>query len=264
MKKRILALILAFIFVLSLSGCDSEDYSQAMQLYEKGFYDRAGMIFQSLGDYRDSWEMVGKCNAQAVLSAMASGDYVAAQTLLDSSTNVADRETLARRLKYESLILNFLKELSIHVGRANMSRLEVVSARVYDGGPLEGRFSNAADGKYPMAIVELRSDGYLEFPVVVVNETDAVVSKSADHWYCSSNIKDAHYSLGCFTLDEKYFAANEDNADLAMLTQTFTSNIYRTAYASSDLLYECEELTHLTELVRTASIVKVDVDQYFQ
>ena len=58
-KKRI-ALTAVLLLCLSLSGCKSQDYDEAMKLYVDGEYEAACAIFTELGDYEDSEEMVRK------------------------------------------------------------------------------------------------------------------------------------------------------------------------------------------------------------
>lgn len=59
--KKIVALLLAFVMVLALCGCDSSDYKKAVQLYEEGKYDEAHAIFVELMDYKDSQIWAENC-----------------------------------------------------------------------------------------------------------------------------------------------------------------------------------------------------------
>lgn len=63
MKKiRILAIVL--VCMLALCGCDSNDYEEAMDLYEQGKYKEAKEIFLALDTYKDSEAMAEKCEIE--------------------------------------------------------------------------------------------------------------------------------------------------------------------------------------------------------
>ena len=52
--KRVLSFILAATMVFALCGCSSADYKKAQKLFDSGQYDEAQVIFEDLGDYKDS------------------------------------------------------------------------------------------------------------------------------------------------------------------------------------------------------------------
>lgn len=82
--KKLLTLLLACVFTLSLTGCDKLDYHKAVDLYNKGKFDAAAEIFSELGDYEDS----------AALSTLS--HYWAAITLAEDGKHA---EALPRFLK---------------------------------------------------------------------------------------------------------------------------------------------------------------------
>lgn len=59
--KKIIAVLIVLVMILSLAGCDSSKYKEAMQMYERGEYAEAKEIFLELGDYEDSASMVKQC-----------------------------------------------------------------------------------------------------------------------------------------------------------------------------------------------------------
>lgn len=59
--KRAFAIILALVMILPLCGCKSDDYEEALQLYNNGNYKQARAIFLTLEDYKDSKAMAEKC-----------------------------------------------------------------------------------------------------------------------------------------------------------------------------------------------------------
>ena len=59
--KKILSIMLVFLAILILTGCDSADYDKAMELLESGNYLEAKAIFVELGDYKDSSDKIKVC-----------------------------------------------------------------------------------------------------------------------------------------------------------------------------------------------------------
>ena len=56
--KKALSLIVCIVMLMTLclafSSCNSQEYSRALELIEKGEYEEAKAIFEKLGDYKDS------------------------------------------------------------------------------------------------------------------------------------------------------------------------------------------------------------------
>lgn len=61
MKRVLIGILAFFIMVLGLVGCSGQNYKEALELYEKGNYEEAQVIFVELGDYENSSEMVKDC-----------------------------------------------------------------------------------------------------------------------------------------------------------------------------------------------------------
>ena len=81
MKLRYLKVLCVILFLtVFLTGCDSADYKKAMSLFEQGSYSEAYEIFEELGDYSDSPEMLRKCAYYLALGYMESGDYQQARS----------------------------------------------------------------------------------------------------------------------------------------------------------------------------------------
>jgi len=92
--KKILCL-LAAVALLLLAGCKSGDYKKATELYEGGNYEEAVSIFQELGDYENSVDMVTACKYQMALAAINDGDYDAALSMLEELGDYEDSVSLA-------------------------------------------------------------------------------------------------------------------------------------------------------------------------
>ena len=87
--KRITSLILAVAMLLTLTGCNSSDYKKAASLYESGEYAEAAEMFEALGDYKDSADMVKACNYQGALELSDAGKY---QEALEIFLSLGDYE----------------------------------------------------------------------------------------------------------------------------------------------------------------------------
>ena len=59
--KKVFALFLVAIMMVSLCACDAVDYKDAKAAYDNGDYKAAREIFENLGDYEDSADMAEKC-----------------------------------------------------------------------------------------------------------------------------------------------------------------------------------------------------------
>lgn len=64
--KRIVGFLLCVVLLFSLCGCNSQEdydykYNKAKSLYKSGDYDAAKVIFDELGDYKDSAYMSQRC-----------------------------------------------------------------------------------------------------------------------------------------------------------------------------------------------------------
>ena len=63
--KKAVALILSLSMALALCGCSSSDYKKAVSLYDEKNYEEAKVLFEKLGDYKDSEDYVIKCETEA-------------------------------------------------------------------------------------------------------------------------------------------------------------------------------------------------------
>lgn len=104
-KGAILAFLMATMLVLT--GCDSSDYKKAMNLYDQGDYAQAVAIFESLGDYSDSQEMVAECKYQEAVTAYNDGRYSEAKDVFLNIEDYSDSMDLLAdcyiNLSYEAI-----------------------------------------------------------------------------------------------------------------------------------------------------------------
>lgn len=92
--RKIFALILSLVILGMLTGCDSSDYKEAVSLYDSGKYEEALEMFEVLGDYENSAEMVKACNYQIALEFTTAGKY---QEALAIFTSLGDYEDCAEQ-----------------------------------------------------------------------------------------------------------------------------------------------------------------------
>lgn len=74
MKKITLMCIVVCIAVM-LSGCKSSDYKKASGLMDSGSYEEAIAIFEELGDYKDSADLITDCQYGSAVAIYDSGDF---------------------------------------------------------------------------------------------------------------------------------------------------------------------------------------------
>ena len=82
MLKKSSVVFLLLTLLVSLYGCDSKDYKNAVSLYADGKYQEAEEIFIRLGDYENSSQMVLKCRYDSACRHIKNKNYQEAVTLL--------------------------------------------------------------------------------------------------------------------------------------------------------------------------------------
>lgn len=80
--KKIFALLLMLMLALSLTACDSSNYKEAMDLFNSEKYSDAVTVFEELGDYEDSAQMVQKCKYEIALDFLEIEEFDSAKELL--------------------------------------------------------------------------------------------------------------------------------------------------------------------------------------
>ena len=99
--KKLCILLLAFLLVISLTGCKGSDYKQAMELYANDDYAAALAIFTELGDYKDSSSMVSKCKYAMAQQLMLDGDYEGALVLFEELGDYKDSAESLKECYYQ-------------------------------------------------------------------------------------------------------------------------------------------------------------------
>ena len=70
MKRKSICYVLCVVMMLSMTGCKSQNYLKAVDLFENGQYSQIGEVFANLKDYEDSIAMVRECNYRIAIETM--------------------------------------------------------------------------------------------------------------------------------------------------------------------------------------------------
>ena len=103
MKKRIIALALAALMLLTLVGCSSKKYDKAMGLFEAGDYVGAKAIFVELGDYENSAEMVKNCDYAHADQLLYSGDFDGAAAIYQALGNYQNSAEILKTIPWRKV-----------------------------------------------------------------------------------------------------------------------------------------------------------------
>jgi hypothetical protein len=125
MKTKYLILCLFIILTLSLTGCKSNDYNNALRLEDSGDYEAALEIFETLSDYKDSSTHVASC--QEMISALEKFD-TAVSYLREKNDELASAITSAHALLTEdkpALDESLASNLETAISQASAAKVDV-------------------------------------------------------------------------------------------------------------------------------------------
>lgn len=114
--KRLVAVVLLLSMIISLTGCKSSDYDQAVGLYIAGNYESALRLFKSLGEYEDSALWAQKCQYQKAVALWDEKQYDEACTLFvelgdyEDSASYLDRKGRRKFFDYVQQNESIVKE----------------------------------------------------------------------------------------------------------------------------------------------------------
>lgn len=89
---------------LLLCGCNLTDYSKAQKAYKAGEYEKASELFTSLGDYKDSKDMIQACQYNQASELMLDEKYNEAYLLFSEVTDYKDSADLSLYCRYNYAI----------------------------------------------------------------------------------------------------------------------------------------------------------------
>lgn len=89
MKRKMIALMMASAMCLSLTACNSSNYTKAEELLSSGDYSAALEIYTDLGDYEDSQDKAKKCTYEIANECFEQKNY---KNALENYSELGDYE----------------------------------------------------------------------------------------------------------------------------------------------------------------------------
>ena len=187
MRKKILCGLVAIVMLLCLSGCKSNDYKSAQQLYADREYDDAIAMFTELGDYKDSADMINACNYGKATDLFDEEKYEEAAQIFEALGDYKDSEDMIETCAtHAETAEKYDEAIAIYNGlRQNTDDTELRRRYAYlqlknyikENGEYftldETSFEDTA--QYEYAIVSELSDYGAEKAILALNEDDEIV-----------------------------------------------------------------------------------------
>lgn len=98
--KRIVGLLLCAVLLFSLCGCNSQDYEKALDLMRSEDFASAKVIFDKLGDYKDSAQKSQSCTYSMAMLAYNDGRYEEAKAGFFQIEDYKDAGTMCVKCDY--------------------------------------------------------------------------------------------------------------------------------------------------------------------
>ena len=105
--KSIITLMLIGVLAFSLTGCDSLDYREAVQLYNAGLFEEAAQLFAAIPEYEDSAQLETRCYYRLALNTMEAENYESALAQFESLGNYEDVPARITECKYQLALAAF-------------------------------------------------------------------------------------------------------------------------------------------------------------
>ena len=121
MKRSVVMFVLVAVLVLALTGCKSQDYNKALELFESGQYSQAMAVFADLADYENSAEMVRECSYRIAVETMEAGDYETALSLFAEQGEYSDSLAMMKKCCY-SLSMEAMEQKEYARARAYLEQ----------------------------------------------------------------------------------------------------------------------------------------------
>jgi hypothetical protein len=212
--KSVLAVVMALIIGVCLTGCKSDDYKAAVALYDSGDYSAAVSAFAALGDYKDSADRAAEAQQandyEAAAALYDSGDYAAAVSAFAALGDYKDSADRALKIQqaenaeftkwfsdvsiqsYEmgriALILKFTDNGLENIGSENIGTIENATLTIgekeyfsndssYDGITFSGDISfDTIARTLPIKFSGVTSKEYDSLTVTIKDQNDAEVT----------------------------------------------------------------------------------------
>lgn len=137
--KKIIAIILTLVMVLTLTACDSSDYKKAMGLYEEGDYVSARAMFVELADYENSPEMVKECDYGIAVETYENGNLLEALEQFKALGDFKDSAAYVKKIPWQ-IIYNHMGEGNNSIKSLGNSQYAIIMAKdeqVYVGWSMQ-------------------------------------------------------------------------------------------------------------------------------
>lgn len=124
-KKVVTAAAISLIMSVLLTGCDSDDYKDAMAYEESGDYEAALAIYDTISDYKDSEERIAFC--ETMISAITEYNN-AKESAEEKNTKLDENITSAEDLIAKGgtpLDTNLITDLETAITNAKASRISI-------------------------------------------------------------------------------------------------------------------------------------------
>ena len=108
--KRIAAIALAAVLMLSLAGCSASDYKAAGELYQNGDFKAASEKYAALGDYKDSAALAVDSDYMYARELYYAGAYEAAAEAFIALGDYSDSKDMKTECVYNLAVETFKAE----------------------------------------------------------------------------------------------------------------------------------------------------------
>ena len=99
--KKMIAVCVLVAMIFCLTACNSTDYKEAKALFASGNYEEALPMFEALGDYEDSAELVKSCKYNMACNLMLEESYLQAMEMFTLLGDYEDSAEMAKSCNYK-------------------------------------------------------------------------------------------------------------------------------------------------------------------
>ena len=105
--KSFLVIVLICMLAISMTGCDDLDYRKAIDLYNAGRYDAAAEMFQELGDFESSAELLTRSRYWTAIDLAEAGNYEEALSRFQELSGFEDSAQRVTECTYQIAMAAF-------------------------------------------------------------------------------------------------------------------------------------------------------------
>lgn len=101
---KAVSIMLVSIILFTTIGCSSVNYQKALEQFQNGQYENAKTLFEQLGAYENSAEMVQECDYQIALKQMNNGNYAEAMMVFKKLGSYKDSADMSIECDYRTAL----------------------------------------------------------------------------------------------------------------------------------------------------------------